>query len=131
MSQRIEATQLIPGRGEPISDAVVIIDDDAISYAGPADGAPAADDADAVRAHTVMPGLWDCHGHFMGLRSADLTLLPQEPAALRAARCVPDLRAALDAGVTSVRELGGLGIHLARAIEEGTGEGPAVYAAGW
>jgi imidazolonepropionase-like amidohydrolase len=40
------------------------------------------------------------------------------------------LRAALDAGVTSVREVGGLGVHLARAVAEGTVEGPAVYAAG-
>jgi len=130
MSQRIEAVQLIPGRGEPIPDAVVVLDGDTISYAGPAAGAPAAEDAEVVRAHTVMPGLWDCHGHFMGLRSADLSLLPQEPIALRAARCVPDLRAALDAGVTSVREMGGLGIHLARAIEEGTVVGPSVYSAG-
>jgi imidazolonepropionase-like amidohydrolase len=41
-----------------------------------------------------------------------------------------DLRAAIDAGVTSVREVGGLGIHLARAVAEGTLVGPAIYAAG-
>jgi imidazolonepropionase-like amidohydrolase len=109
---------------------VVVLDGGVITYAGPAAGAPDTGDAPVVRAHTVMPGLWDCHGHFMGLRSADFALLPQEPIALRAARCVPDLRAALDAGVTSVREVGGLGIHLARAVEEGTVEGPTVYAAG-
>jgi imidazolonepropionase-like amidohydrolase len=129
-TQRIEADQLIPGRGEPIRNAVLDLDDGVIGYAGPAAGAPIAPDAAVVRAHTVMPGLWDCHGHFMGLRSPDLSLLPQEPAPLRAARCVPDLRAALDAGVTSVREVGGLGIHLARAIAEGTVTGPSVYPAG-
>jgi imidazolonepropionase-like amidohydrolase len=130
MAYRIEAHQLIPGRGTPVRDGVVVLDGPAIVYAGPASGAPDTPDATVVRTHTVLPGLWDCHGHFMGLRSADLTLLPQEPIALRAARCVRDLRAALDAGVTSVREVGGLGIHLARAIEEGTVEGPTVYAAG-
>jgi imidazolonepropionase-like amidohydrolase len=130
MVQRIEADQLIPGRGEPVRDAVVVIDETAISYAGPAAEAPATAEATVVRAHTVMPGLWDCHGHFMGLRSPDLSLLPQEPVALRAARCVPDLRAALDAGITSVREVGGLGIQLARAIAEGTVVGPSVYPAG-
>jgi imidazolonepropionase-like amidohydrolase len=128
--QRIEAEQLLPGRGEPVRDAVVVIDDTVIGYAGPAVDAPPTADATVTRAHTVLPGLWDCHGHLMGLRSADLTLLPQEPVALRAARCVPDLRAALDAGITSVREVGGLGIHLTRAIEEGTVTGPSVYAAG-
>ncbi|MEU7879383.1 metal-dependent hydrolase family protein [Microbispora bryophytorum] len=83
-----------------------------------------------VRAQTVMPGMWDAHGHFMGLRSADFHLLPQEPIALRAARVAADLRAALDAGVTSVREVGGLGIHMVRGIAEGTVQGPSVYAAG-
>jgi imidazolonepropionase-like amidohydrolase len=109
---------------------VVIVDDQTITYAGPAAEAPETPAVTAVRAHTVMPGLWDCHGHFMGLRSADFALLPQEPVALRAARCVPDLRAALDAGITSVREVGGLGVHLARAVAEGTVVGPSVYAAG-
>jgi imidazolonepropionase-like amidohydrolase len=66
----------------------------------------------------------------MGLRSADFNLLPQEPIALRGARITSDLRAALDAGVTSVREVGGLGIHMVRGIAEGTIEGPAIYAAG-
>jgi imidazolonepropionase-like amidohydrolase len=130
VTTRIYADQLIPGRGAPIPAGVVIMDDQTIAYAGPEADAPETPTATAVRAHTVMPGLWDCHGHFMGLRSPDLALLPQEPIALRAARCVPDLRAALDAGITSVREMGGLGIHLARAVTEGTVVGPSIYAAG-
>jgi imidazolonepropionase-like amidohydrolase len=77
-----------------------------------------------------MPGLWDCHGHFMGTRSLDLARLPQEPTALRAARCARDLVNALNAGITSVREVGGLGVYLARAVSEGTLTGPAIYAAG-
>jgi imidazolonepropionase-like amidohydrolase len=132
MLQRIEAEQLIPGSGNPIGDAVVIVDDDAgtINYAGPAADAPETPGAETFRTHTVMPGMWDCHGHFMGLRYADLNLLPQEPIALRAVRISADLRAALDAGVTSVRETGGLGIHVVKAIAEGTIEGPSVYPAG-
>jgi imidazolonepropionase-like amidohydrolase len=78
----------------------------------------------------VLPGLWDCHGHLLGTRSLDLGRLPLEPLARRAARCAGDLRAALDAGVTSVREVGGLGVYLARAVEEGTLDGPAIYGAG-
>ena len=130
MQLHIEADQLIPGRGTPIRDAVVVTADGTITYAGPRDTAPATRDAAVARGHTVMPGMWDCHGHLMGLRSADFAVLPQEPIALRAARCVPDLRAALDAGITSVREVGGLGIHLARAVAEGTVVGPSIYAAG-
>jgi len=130
MSYRIEADLLVPGRGEPISDAVVAIDDLTISYAGPAAGAPETPGATIVHAQAVMPGLWDCHGHLMGLRSLDFTYLPLEPVAVRAARAATDLRAALDAGVTSIREVGGLGVYLTRPIEEGTVVGPSVYAAG-
>ena len=130
MEQRIEAAQLVPGRGNPIQDAVVVLADGQISYAGPRDAAPATPGADTTHAQTVMPGMWDCHGHLMGLRSTDMNDMMHEPIALRAARCVASLRACLDAGFTSVREVGGLGIHLARAVAEGTIEGPTIYAAG-
>jgi imidazolonepropionase-like amidohydrolase len=128
--ERIEAQLLIPGRGEPVSDGVVIIDDSVISYAGPAGQAPATPAATVHRAGTVMPGMWDCHGHFLGTRTLDLGRLPLDPVPLRAARCARDLAAALRAGITSVREVGGLGVHLARAVTEGVLEGPAIYAAG-
>lgn len=82
------------------------------------------------RAATVLPGLWDCHGHFMGSRDIDLARLAQEPTAVRAARCALDLANALRAGVTSVREVGGLGVYLARVVAEGLLDGPSVYAAG-
>jgi imidazolonepropionase-like amidohydrolase len=128
--ERIEAELLIPGRGTPVRDGVVVLDGATISYAGPATEAPATPGAATHHAAAVMPGLWDCHGHFMGLRRLDLERLPLEPVALRAARGARDMRAALDAGVTSVREVGGLGVYLARAVAEGSLDGPAIYAAG-
>ena len=128
--ERIEAETLIPGSGEPVSDGVVIIDGPVISYAGPASRAPVTPGAAVHRTETVMPGRWDCHGHFLGMRVLDLGRLPLDPVPLRAARCARDLRAALRAGITSVREVGGLGVHLARAVAEGVLEGPAIYAAG-
>jgi imidazolonepropionase-like amidohydrolase len=128
--ERITAGLLIPGSEDPVRDGVVVLDGAQISYAGPAAGAPDTPGASVSRAATVMPGLWDCHGHFMGSRVFDLGRLPQEPLALRGARCARDLRAALDAGVTSVREVGGLGVYLARAVAEGVLDGPAIYAAG-
>lgn len=131
MSVRIEADRLVPGRGDPIDDAVVILDADRITYAGTRAGAPETFTGDDVlRVPTVMPGLWECHGHLMGLRSFDLSMLYREPTALHAARIAGDLRAALHAGVTSVREAGGYGVYVARAVDEGTIPGPTVYAAG-
>jgi len=35
-----------------------------------------------------------------------------------------------DAGITSLREVGGLGVYLARAIAEGSLAGPTIYSAG-
>jgi imidazolonepropionase-like amidohydrolase len=127
---RIEAELLIPGRGDPVRGGVVVLDGARIDYAGPAAMAPQAPDVPVSRAMTVMPGMWDCHGHFIGTRGFDLGQLPLEPEPLRAARCARDLRAALDAGITSVREVGGLGVYLARAAGEGVLDGPAIYAAG-
>jgi imidazolonepropionase-like amidohydrolase len=126
--QRIEADLLIPGEGEPVKDGAVVLDGDRIAYAGPASGAPAG--GDVVRVPVVMPGLWDCHGHFLGVNSLDLLRWATDPAPLRGARSAHDLRAALDAGVTSVREVGGLGVHLARAVAEGILDGPTIYGAG-
>ena len=127
---RIEAGLLIPGHGAPVRDGVVLLDGSRIGYAGPAGVAPPAPGAPVTRAAAVMPGMWECHGHFLGTRTFDLGRLPLEPEALRAARCTRDLRAALDAGVTSVRDVGGLGVHLARAVAEGLVDGPRVYGAG-
>jgi imidazolonepropionase-like amidohydrolase len=128
--ERIEAELLLPGGGEPVTDGVVILDGPVISYAGPATQAPETPGATVHRTETVMPGMWDCHGHFLGMRTLDLGQLPLEPIPLRAARCARDLRCALDAGITSVREVGGLGVYLARAVAEGVLDGPAIYAAG-
>ena len=128
--ERIDAGLLIPGRGEPVRDATVLIDGARITYAGLAGSAPAAPGAAVHSAATVLPGLWDCHGHFMGSRAMDLARLPQEPTALRAARSARDLANALNAGITSVREVGGLGIYLAQAVREGLLDGPSIYPAG-
>jgi imidazolonepropionase-like amidohydrolase len=127
---RITADLLIPGRGAPIWDGVVVFDGPRISYAGPAALAPETLGASALHVPVVLPGLWDCHGHFFGTRTFDLDRMPLEPLALRGARCARDLRAALNAGVTSVRDVGGLGIHLARVVAEGMLDGPSVYGAG-
>jgi len=128
--ERIEADLLIPGRGAPVRDGVVVLDGASISYAGPAREAPETPRAAVHKAAAVMPGMWDCHGHFMGGLTLNLERQPLEPVALRAARGARDLRAALDAGITSVREVGGFGVHLARAVAEGSLDGPAVYGAG-
>ncbi|MEU8611546.1 amidohydrolase family protein [Actinoplanes sp. NPDC048791] len=109
------------------------MDGPVITYAGPRGGAPAGSSAvEPIRARTVMPGMWDCHTHLNGGRPGtfDFAQLVQEHPATRAARGAQSLRRALDAGVTSSRELGGMGLHLAPVVAEGFVPGPAIYAAG-
>jgi imidazolonepropionase-like amidohydrolase len=126
--ERIDTDLLIPGRGAPMRDATVVIDGSSIAYAGARQSAP-----DTPRSHSVpclMPGLWDCHAHFLGARSMDLNELALVPTAVLAARAAKDAETALQAGFTSVREAGGLGVHLARVVEEGLLAGPSIYAPG-
>ena len=129
MTTRIEAARLIPGRGEVIDNGVVVIDD-AITYAGPAIGAPETPAADVVTTETVMPGMWECHGHFMGIYGANIEEMITARPQLAAMRTTADAGRALDAGFTSIREMGGMGTFLGRAIEEGQVVGPNIYASG-
>lgn len=121
---------MVPGQGEPVNDGCVVIDGPGLVYAGPVAGAPATPGAEVVRVPAVMPGLWDCHGHFMGIRTPNLAEVATTPAVLAGARIAHDAATALAAGFTSIREVGGLGVWLATAIAEGTVPGPTVYGAG-
>ena len=107
-----------------------MLDGATITYAGPAAQAPSTPDATVTEVPVVMPGMWDCHGHFMGVITADISQIVHLPKEVAAARAVADAAAALDAGFTSVREAGGLGVFLARVINEGTVPGPNIYAPG-
>lgn len=130
MTVRLEAKRLIPGRGNVVSPGVVVLEESQITYAGAAAQAPETPYAEVVSTETVMPGMWECHGHFMGTYTANIeeinTLRPQ----LAAMRVTADSGRALDAGFTSVREMGGQGVFLGRAVEEGQVRGPNVYASG-
>ncbi len=120
---------LIPGRGEPIPDGTVVSNGARITYAGPTRDAPPAE-GDTIHAPALMPGMWECHGHFTGMANGDLESDAAEHAAIKAARATADMAAMLDAGITSVREPGGLGIYLRNAVAEGRIPGPQIYSAG-
>src|SRR5437870_3559394 len=64
--ERIEAALWTPGRGEPIRSGCVVPGGSTSASAGPMGGARKAPAGTRVhRVPVVMPGLWDCHGHFM------------------------------------------------------------------
>ena len=131
MAQHIIADVLIPGRGDPIERGRVVMDGREIIYAGALDAGPTPGAEDTViEAPVVMPGLWDCHAHFAGLADPNLEKLATAHVATLAARSVLDAEAILDGGVTSVRDVGGLGLLLAPAVDDGTLRSPFIHAAG-
>jgi imidazolonepropionase-like amidohydrolase len=129
MQTRIDASLLIPGAGSPIQNGSVVMNGDTISYAGPTADAPSGADT-ITTVTTAMPGLWECHGHYTGMGGGDLERDVIEPLARRAGRAVVDIGRTLMGGVTTVREVGGLGIQLRHLVHEGSIPGPAIYSAG-
>ncbi|HEX2154214.1 MAG TPA: amidohydrolase family protein [Acidimicrobiia bacterium] len=113
-----------------MDDAVVVIDSGVVVYAGASAAAPPTPAAAVVSVPAVMPGMWDAHCHFFGIRRPNLEALVTDSVMVRSMRATRDARRALRAGFTSVREVGGLGVYLARAVAEGYVEGPDIYAAG-
>src|SRR5947209_19026856 len=128
--QRIEADVLIPGRGEPVRNAAVVLDGATIAYAGPIEGAPKGSGGNVVRVPALMPGMWDVHGHFMGIRTLNVEEIGRTPPAVLASRATKDAETALFAGFTSIRELSGFGVYLSRVVDEGSVRGPHIYGAG-
>jgi len=129
--EHIEADLLIPGRGDPIRNGCLVMEGPTITYAGPIENAPKTpSDVRVQRVPVVMPGLWDCHAHLMGFRSANVEDIAKTALPVLAARAVADAQTALMAGFTSLRDLVGLGVHLARVVDEGTVPGPHIYGGG-
>ncbi|HEY4110062.1 amidohydrolase family protein [Puia sp.] len=97
-----------------------------------------------LSAYTVLPGLIDCHTHLLyreelhpGNRVESMDMIKElttEGDAYRAIYGTARARAYLDAGITSVEDLGNSGqygdVALRRAIEEGLVPGPRMRCAG-
>ncbi|QVJ00867.1 amidohydrolase family protein [Nocardiopsis eucommiae] len=125
---------VIDGTGEgPRHDWALVLRDGRIDWIGPADQAPHVgephEEVDAAGG-TILPGFVDTHVHMTmsgdGMNPADLIDQPPHYGYFTA---IPRLRATLDAGVTSVRDLAGLDQAVVRAVEEGIVAGPRVTTA--
>lgn len=125
------AKLLIPGRGDPIHDGCVVIQKDKIvSVTTKDDLPPCFQDIPVTKVPVLMPGLWDCHLHLIGLNSLDISQVISQHPALAGVRLARSLNDILMAGYTSIREPGGYGCEISAAIEEGTIPGPNIYSAG-
>jgi imidazolonepropionase-like amidohydrolase len=116
--------------------AGVLVDDGRIEWVGTHARAPRrARQAEEIASDggTLTPGLIDCHVHlcFDGEANFVGEALVSEPYA--AVKCVRNGERQLAAGVTTVRDLGGLGAvvcEVGRAIADGRVPGPRVIASG-
>ena len=82
---------------------------------------------------TLTPGLIDCHVHLCFDGSADFVAEAAVTEAYAAVKCIGNAGRQIAAGVTTVRDLGGLGAvvcEVGRAIAEGRVVGPRVIASG-
>jgi imidazolonepropionase-like amidohydrolase len=79
-----------------------------------------------VDGRTVMPGLIDAHSH-LGLIH---TIGPEDAPAVTAAHIFRNCALALDAGFTTVRDVGGIDGGVARAVDLGLIKGPRILPSG-
>ncbi|KAL9090072.1 MAG: hypothetical protein Q9159_002137 [Coniocarpon cinnabarinum] len=128
---RIDSDLLIPGRGVPIKNGTCIISDQTIAFVGSKSMLPFkyASLEPSMHVQTLLPGLWDAHTHYYGAQRLSIDAFYHTEAAVAGARAAHDLGGTLQAGFTSVRELGGYGHQVSQVINEGTIPGPRVYSA--
>lgn len=128
--------RLIDGTGaDPVSDAVVVIDDGKITYAGSNSSAPQVDESTTpiridVGGNTVTPGFFDCHVHLSlpGTKGSPI-MAAMVPQSYRYFEILDRLTATIGAGVTTVRDLMGVDVGVRDAVAHGIIEGPRLLVA--
>jgi imidazolonepropionase-like amidohydrolase len=125
----VSADRLVDGRGgAPVADAGVLVDAKGmISWAGSMAQAPHLphECRRVALPGTLLPGFIDAHVHFAvpggGL---DVGMLMRVPPPVRVLQIAASMRATLEAGVTTVRDLGFLGPRLASMATTGATPAP-------
>jgi imidazolonepropionase-like amidohydrolase len=125
---------LIDGTGaEPVTGRAVVVDGGRIVAVVPDAQAPRGERVD-LAGHTLLPGLINCHVHLcLGAEADPVRPLRDEPASVTTIRALVRARESVEAGVTTVRDLGGrdyVEMAVRRAVHEGWAPGPRILAAG-
>ena len=133
----IKGGTLIDGTGaKPKKNSVVVIEGARIRAVGKEDEVKIPKKAKKTEidasGKTVMPGLIDSHLHLIGMKTdrflEEELIRPQQLGLIKSVYDTVDL---LEAGFTTVKDCGGFGIYLKRAIAEGTTRGPRILSAGY
>src|SRR5216684_417672 len=125
---------LIDGTGaEPVRGRAVVVEQGRIAQVVDTSRAPRGRRID-LEGHTLLPGLINCHVHLcLGAEADPVRALKDDPAPLTALKALRRAQETVEAGVTTVRDLGGreyVELAVRRAIAEGHFPGPRILAAG-
>ena len=127
----VDCGALVNGTGDVIENARFRIDDGEITAVGPLEDVAADGDRVDHSGEIVVPGFVDAHVHLQGLRTMDPTDWVLADDAECAARATVDCRRLLEAGFTSVRDLGStVALGVRDAIADGDVAGPRIYTSG-
>lgn len=121
--------------GRVLDGQTILIEDGLITNIGPNVEIPTGARLVDLRSYTVLPGLIDAHTHLtIDIKHQDPLYELQHTAAERAFGSIPNARAVLLAGFTTVRDLGSyralVDVALRDAINRGDVVGPRMYVAG-
>src|SRR5499425_3075962 len=125
---------LMDGTGaEPVRGRAVVVEDGRITQVVDAGRAPRGRQIDLAGC-TLLPGLINCHVHLcFGGEPDPVRALRDQPHALTALKVLRRAQDTLEAGVTTVRDLGGrdyVELAVRRGIAEGLYPGPRILGAG-
>ena len=124
--------RLIDGTGaDPVDDGVLVFEGERILAVGRRGAVQVPSGAMVIEADgmTVMPGLIDCHVHLAGQWGYDLLRKLMTPPSLSLLYAVPNTRATIEAGITTVRDAGGTPAGVKLAIDRGLFAGPRMLVA--
>ena len=133
----VRAGRLIdPASGTVTSGSVVLVEKGRVTAVGPSVAIPAGARVIDLSGMTVLPGLMDCYTHLVGDYVDDKVPLSElkSSSAARAFESIPNARATLDAGYTTVRDVGTyrafVDVAMRDAIAKGYFPGPRMFVAG-
>ena len=125
MPTAIHCGTLIDGNGgEPVRNAVIVIEDGAIMAVNSDGSIPAGADVIDATGMTVMPGMIDCHVHLMSSPPRGMEQRLATPFSLSVAEALKNAQTSLDHGFTTLRDAGGTPRGVRLAIDKGIFPGP-------
>ena len=130
MTLAITNGAIIDGRGGDPLVGSLLVENEHIIALGRKDQVAIPRDAIVIDAigGSILPGLIDCHVHFM-LEYPDIMRGLTTQPSLRLLQGIPRMQATIEAGITTVRDAGGTPAGLKIAVEQGIITGPRMQVA--